>query len=78
MLFTEYLNILHHLQAMKRAFLKLFLTCMIKNSNLVDIFTNLAENQKIVELRGVHGVCFFQVWAQTESLVVLMWYQLND
>ena len=42
-------------------FLKLFLIIMFKNLNLADIFTNLAENQKKIELRGVHGVSFFQV-----------------
>ena len=60
-LFTYYLHILHRLQIMKMTFLKLFLICTFK-------YQNLAENEpiwrKIIkkgELRGVHGVCFFQV-----------------
>ena len=46
MIFTEYLNILHHLQAMKITFLKLFQICMFKNPNLADIFTNFAEKRE--------------------------------
>ena len=43
-------------------FLKLFLICTFKDPNLAEKLTNLAENLKKVELHGVHGVCFFQVW----------------
>ena len=46
MLFTEYFNILHHIQAMKKKFLKLFLISMFKNPNLADIFTNLTERKE--------------------------------
>ena len=38
---------------------------MFKNPNLAEIFTNLAEIKKEVELRGVHRVCFFQVYSLT-------------
>ena len=59
MLFTEYHDFLHQLQAMKMIFLKSFLIFIFKNPNLADIFTNLTENLlKNIELR-VHGVCFF-------------------
>jgi hypothetical protein len=44
MRFTEYLHILHHLQAMKMTFWKLFLTCKSKNPNLAEKSTSLAEN----------------------------------
>ena len=57
MLFTEYFNILHHIQALNKKFLKLFLISMFKNPNLADIFTNITEKkkeEKKVELRGVH------------------------
>ena len=46
MIFTEYLNILHHLHAMKITSLKLFLICMVKNPNLADIFTNFVEKEQ--------------------------------
>ena len=36
--------ILHHVQAMKIVFLKLFLICMFKDANLAEKLTNLAEN----------------------------------
>ena len=46
MLFTKYLHILHHLQAMKNIYSQLFLICTCKDPNLAENFTNLAENQK--------------------------------
>ena len=47
MLFTEYLNSLNNLQAMKMTFFNLFLIRIFKNRNLADIFTNLAEKKKM-------------------------------
>ena len=41
MLFTYYLHILLHLQAMKMIFLKLFLICTFKDPNLAENLTNL-------------------------------------
>ena len=52
---------MHHLQAMKIICLKSLLFFMFKVANLAE---NLRIWRKIflkVELRGVHGVCFFQV-----------------
>ena len=45
MLYTKYLHILHHLQAMKMTFLKLFLIFTFKGAKLAEKWTNLAENQ---------------------------------
>ena len=44
MLYTKYLHILHHLQAMKMIFLKLFVIGTFKDANLAEKLTNLAEN----------------------------------
>ena len=45
---------------MKMTFLKLFLIGTLKDPNLAEKFTKLAENLKEkVELHGVHGVSFF-------------------
>ena len=46
MLYTQYLHILHHLQAIKMTFLKLFFICMFKDPKLAEKWTNLAENPK--------------------------------
>ena len=46
MLFTEYLNILHHLQAMKMVFFKLFLIRMFKNPNL-GIYLQIWRGKKL-------------------------------
>ena len=37
-----YVHILHHLQAMKMIFLKLFLSCTFKDPNLAENLKNLA------------------------------------
>ena len=63
---------LHHLQAMKMILLKLFLICTFKDPNLAENLTNLAENLLKIELREVHGVCFFQVWALRTLSFTLM------
>ena len=46
MLYTLYLHILHHLQAMKMTFLDLFLFCIFKDLKLAEKWTNSAENPK--------------------------------
>ena len=46
MLYTQYLHILHHLQAMKMTFLELFLICTFEEPKLAEKLTNLAENPK--------------------------------
>ena len=64
----EYLNMLHHLHAMKMIFLKLFQISMFKNPNLADIFTNLAENQKISWTPRSSWSLFFQVWVHLTQI----------
>ena len=64
MLYTKYLHILHHLQAMKMTYLELFLICTFKDPKLAEKRTKLAENPKKIELRGVRGVRFFQVFGE--------------
>ena len=50
-------------------FLKLFLICTFRDSNLAEKLTNLAENLFFkVELRGVLGVRFFQFWSNLSIL----------
>ena len=44
MLFTKYLQILNHLQAIQMMFLKLFLICTFKDQNLAEKLTNVEEN----------------------------------
>ena len=62
MLYTKYLHILHHLQAMKMTFLKLFFICTFKDPKLRKNGPIWRQIQKKVELRLFHRVSFFQVW----------------
>ena len=57
-LFTWYLHILHHIHAFKRTFVKLFHTCMSKDSKVAEKWTNLVEKWRKNVLCGVYGVCF--------------------
>ena len=61
LLYKKYLHILYHLQGMKMIFFKVFLICTLKNQNLVENLTNLAENILKVGHGGVDGVFFFQL-----------------
>ena len=54
MLFTQYLHILLHLQAI----FEVIFICTFKNP-MTENLTNLEEN---LFKHSVHGVCFFQVW----------------
>ena len=42
--YLDSISYLHHLQAMKITFVKLFFICTFKNLNLAEKFTNLANN----------------------------------
>ena len=45
-----------------------YLLSRFKDPNLPEKLTNLAENLKKVELHGVHGVCFFQVFVKKKYI----------
>ena len=45
-LYTKYLHILHHLQAIQIKSFKLFFICTIKDPKLAGKWTNMAENPK--------------------------------